>query len=198
MSGLEISVLRDRDTEAAVTTLTLAMLDLPLHSAVFQGQDREARSQIQGMLETLLRHAPGTVFTARLDSRIAGVLRMKSCRGRLSTSPPEAGANELDLIETAGRVSHWQSVWTRHDPKEHHWHLGPLGVAPYLQGRGIGTAMVQHFCELTDARGAAAYLETDQTRTVRFYDRFGFGVIDKADIFGVENYFMWRPSMVEE
>jgi ribosomal protein S18 acetylase RimI-like enzyme len=198
MSELVISVLRDRDTEAAVTALTLAMLNLPLHTAVFQGQDREARSQIEGMIEMLLRHAPGMVFTARLDGRIAGVLRMKSCRGRQSASPPQAGANELDLKETAGRVSHWQSVWTRHDPQEHHWHLGPVGVAPDLQGRGVGTALVQHFCELMDARGAAAYLETDQTRVVRFYERFGFQVIAEADILKVRNYFMWRPGVAKE
>jgi ribosomal protein S18 acetylase RimI-like enzyme len=57
----------------------------------------------------------------------------------------------------------------------------------------VGTALMARFCHEVDARLAAAYLETDQSRSVRFYQRFGFQVVDEVDIFEVKNYFMWRP-----
>jgi ribosomal protein S18 acetylase RimI-like enzyme len=64
---------------------------------------------------------------------------------------------------------------------------------PPRQGCGIGTALMGRFCREVDARQGAAYLETDQSRSVRFYQRFGFQVVDEVDIFEVKNYFMWRP-----
>lgn len=37
------------------------------------------------------------------------------------------------------------SVWTRHYPEEPHWHIGPIGVAPPLQGKGVGKALLGSF-----------------------------------------------------
>ena len=33
------------------------------------------------------------------------------------------------------------NVWARHDPCKPHWHVGPIGVHPDVQGRDIGTAL---------------------------------------------------------
>jgi hypothetical protein len=43
-----------------------------------------------------------------------------------------------------------------------------------------------------DAAHLAAYLETETARNVRFYERFGFEVIDRADVLGSPTWFMWR------
>jgi hypothetical protein len=45
-----------------------------------------------------------------------------------------------------------------------------------------------------DEAQLAAYLETETARNVRFYERFGFGVVDRADVLGNPNWFMWRPA----
>ena len=39
-----------------------------------------------------------------------------------------------------------------------------------------------------------AYLETDQQRNVRLYERFGFEVQDTDMVLGVKNWFMWRKA----
>jgi GNAT superfamily N-acetyltransferase len=42
--------------------------------------------------------------------------------------------------------------WANHDPRERHWHLGPIGVHPEHQGQGIGKAMLGPFLKMVDAQ----------------------------------------------
>jgi len=186
---LTISLLEQQDIPEAVRVLCVAMRSVPLHVAVFQGQGDEALRELEQMFDTLLHQSPEVVFVAKLDRQIVGVLRMKSCLGR-QVSHEEADDEAFE--DTASRVSHWHNVWARHDPTEPHWHLGPVAVVPSRQGSGIGTALMRRFCQEVDACKSGAYLETDQLRTVRFYQRFSFQVVAEADIFDVRNTFMWR------
>jgi hypothetical protein len=48
--------------------------------------------------------------------------------------------------------------------------------------------------EGVDAVGDPAFLETDKPENVRFYERFGFEVVDDAEPFGVPTWFMLRPA----
>jgi ribosomal protein S18 acetylase RimI-like enzyme len=93
---------------------------------------------------------------------------------------------------TVGRVLGWTGAWTRRDPPEPHWHLGPVAVDAGRQGQGIGTALLAAFCARLDEGKARAYLETDKTENVRFYRKFGFDVVAQADVLGVPNWFMSR------
>lgn len=192
MKDLTILPLAHRDISEAGRVLSLAMLSCPIHVAVFQGQDDKVRRVQEHMFARLLRHYPGLVFVAKSGDQIVGVLRMKSCHGR------EALHSEVDeqtLQDTASRLSHWQAIWDQHDPMQPHWHLGPVGVVPSHQGSGVGTALVQRSCHEVDTRKAAAFLETDRSGNVRFYQKFGFQVVNEVDIFEVKNYFMWRPPV---
>jgi ribosomal protein S18 acetylase RimI-like enzyme len=100
------------------------------------------------------------------------------------------------IVRSAGtalpRALQLTSVWAKHDPKEPHWHIGPIGVAPAFQGQGVGKALLGSFLEMADADGPGAYLETDVDRNVTLYEKFGFRVIGQADILGVNNRFMRR------
>lgn len=185
-----ISLLEQKDISEAVRVLSIAMLNVPLHVAIFRGQGDEARQRLIRMFDKLLRLLPGVVFLAKVDQQVVGVLRMKSCHGY---QPSNQEVTDKKFEDIASRVSHWHSLWAHHDPTEPHWHLGPVGVVPPVQGSGIGTALMRRFCQEVDACKAAAYLETDQTRSVRFYRKFDFQMLDESDIFGVRNYFMWRP-----
>jgi ribosomal protein S18 acetylase RimI-like enzyme len=92
---------------------------------------------------------------------------------------------------TLVRVLSWVGEWSKRDPVELHWHLGPVAVAPEFQGRGVGTAMITDFCSRLDAQ-TLAYLETDKAENVRLYQRFGFKVVAEAEVLGVRNWFMSR------
>ncbi len=84
-------------------------------------------------------------------------------------------------------------TWSKHHPTEPHWHLGPIAIVPELQGQGIGSQLLEHFCSHVDQAGQAAYLETDRPENVPLYERFGFKVTEEAPVLGVRNWFMWRP-----
>ena len=61
-------------------------------------------------------------------------------------------------------------------PREPHYYLAMLAVAPPWQGRGIGSALLQPGLQVCDAEQVPAYLVTDTEPNVRFYAHHGFEV----------------------
>jgi hypothetical protein len=55
---------------------------------------------------------------------------------------------------------------------------------------------MQRFCKEVDNCSAKAYLATDLDENVRLYEKFGFKIISKSNIFRVENRYMLRASQV--
>ena len=94
----------------------------------------------------------------------------------------------------AVKAVRWLGVWARRDPDERHWHLGPISVDSHLQGRGVGSKLMEVFCARVDAAGEDAYLETDKAINVRFYERFGFEVVGEQEVVGLPNWYMLRPA----
>jgi hypothetical protein len=41
------------------------------------------------------------------------------------------------------RVISWLSAWSKHDSDDRHWHFGPIGVDPDVQGTGVGADQQQ-------------------------------------------------------
>ncbi len=192
MEKLKISFLEESDISEASRVLSKAMLKVPLHIAVFQGQGEKERKIIEKMFFELLSDLPSITFLARINRQIVGVMRMKSCDGSKVSNEhaPTEDVNNLDW-----RKLYWHNEWARHDPLNQHWHLGPVGVLPSHQGKGIGTKLLNRFCQEVDACSAPAYLETDTDKNVRFYERFGFEIENETQIFDVKNRYMWRPPV---
>lgn len=188
MSRLKLSFMEKNDIRESASVLSVAMLNNPLHLAIFQGNGEKERREIERTFLELFLELPGIVFLAKEKQHIVGVMRMKSCDGRKAVEIPE-DENTFDW-----RKSVWLSEWGRHDPVEQHWHLGPIGVLPTHQGSGIGSLLMERFCKEVDACPAAAYLETDLDKNVRFYEKFGFKVVAESEILGVTNRFMLRDS----
>ena len=169
MEKLKISFLEINDISAASRVLSVAMLDNPLHVALFRGSGEKERKIIEELFFELFTDLPGITFLARSDSQIVGVMRMKSCDGK-KVSNENTRPDDADDLK--GRISHWHGEWARHDPSKQHWHLGPIGVLPSHQHQGIGTALLRRFCKEVDACKSPAYLETDTGENVLFYERF--------------------------
>lgn len=191
MAEYQLSFMQADEIQAAANVLSIAMLDNPLHGAVFLGKDESVRVEIEKMFFELLTRLPGIVFLVRDGEQIIGVNRMKSCTGSQSTGTPETDGDETDI---RWRKSLWHAEWGRRDPSEQHWHLGPIGVLPAYQGKGVGSALMTRFCQEVDAFGAKAYLETDLEKNVLFYQKFGFDIVAVSDIFQVENTYMVREN----
>ena len=68
----------------------------------------------------------------------------------------------------------------RRHPTETHWYLALLSTDPGVQGRGLGTALMQPVLDRCDADGVPAYTETQKFENVAWYGRSGFEVIDEV------------------
>lgn len=179
------------DVKESAKVLSLAMLDNPLHQAVFLGNGEQERLEIETMFDELLSQKPGVVFLAKEEKKIVGVMRMNSCSGRdLPDGPPEFNGK----TDIRWRKFVWLREWALQDPKELHWHLGPIGVLPSHRRQGIGSRLMQRFCNEVDACAARAYLETDRDENVLFYELFGFEIISTSQVFDVENRYMLRET----
>jgi ribosomal protein S18 acetylase RimI-like enzyme len=192
MEKLKISFLEKSDISEASRVLSEAMLKNPLHIAVFQGHGEKERKIIEKMFFELLSDLPDITFLAWINRQIVGVMRMKSCDGR-KVSNEHAQIDDVDNLDW--RKSYWHNEWARQDSLNQHWHLGPIGVLPSHQEKGIGTKLLSRFCQEVDACLSPAYLETDTDKNVQFYERFGFEVAKETKIFDVKNSYMWRPPV---
>ena len=192
MSNFHISFMEQNDIQKSAKVLSVAMLNNPHHIGVFLGNGENERLEIEKMFFELFNNLPGIVFLAKENEKIIGVMRMKSCIGKV--------IDDQDVFEDENdinwRKSVWFKEWAEHDPVEQHWHLGPIGVLPAHRGMGVGTELMQRFCKEVDNCSAKAYLETDLDENVRFYEKFGFIVISKSNIFKVENRYMLRTPQV--
>jgi len=191
-----IEPFRPEEIEKAAGLLARAFTTEPNNLAIFKGEHNlEARQK--PLFIRMLTSFPGTIVVAKKDKVIIGV----SC---ISKWPQchMASLQILDyLLSTIGvlrlgvfREMKIRILWSKLDPKEPHWHIGPIGIEPAFQHRGIGSQLMKYVCDLADKERQPAYLETDNASNVRFYQRFGFSIIKTATVNGVLNSFMWRSA----
>jgi ribosomal protein S18 acetylase RimI-like enzyme len=198
ISGVEVAETRPDEIQAAVEVVARALAENPMARAVI-GPDSDARLRhTQRFFRTFYKVARNQrPLVARLDGRIVGStndLVGGACRfglreglgllPQLARTPPAVTARSL----------RWLVDWERRDPDRPHAHFGPLGVAPELQGRGIGTKILTEYTRRLDAAGEHSYLEADKPENVALYSRFGFEVIEEAEVLGVPCWFMFREA----
>lgn len=87
----------------------------------------------------------------------------------------------------------WLKEADKRRPTEPHYYLEYLGVRPGYQGRGYGSAIMNHLVAKADEISTGCYLENADPRNVAFYQRSGFQVIEEKDVGGVHTWFMFRP-----
>lgn len=94
----------------------------------------------------------------------------------------------------SGRMVRMLNAFDRVHPKEPHWYLPFIGVAPEWQGRGFGSALLRPVLERCDAERVPAYLESTSPRNRALYERHGFEVTGQIDIGrgAPPVYAMWR------
>jgi GNAT superfamily N-acetyltransferase len=190
---ITIEPLATNQKNEAVQLLARAFVTNPLHIAIF-GADRLDRNE--AFFHRVFAVMKGQQFAAVDGSRILGIIHwIDSTRcqvpfiDKLWMAP--SMFRELGLRSTI-RVVRWVSIWSKYDPREHHLHLGPIGVLPEAQGHGVGRQLMERYCNQLDTNNAIGYLETDRPRNVDFYMKFGFEVTETTSIYGVTNYFMYR------
>jgi ribosomal protein S18 acetylase RimI-like enzyme len=85
------------------------------------------------------------------------------------------------ILRIAGLARLWRLVsgtdmLNRQHPHQDHYYLFLLGVVPGQQGRGIGSALLQHMLTRCDREGLGVYLENTNERNLDLYTRHGFEI----------------------
>ncbi|HEX5851369.1 MAG TPA: GNAT family N-acetyltransferase [Rubrobacter sp.] len=202
LEALEIGTVGAAEMEEAVGVMVRGMGDNPNVVAAL-GQERERR-------HGKLLHLFGAMAAAEVPGRDRDVLAARgpdgSILGVCGMMPPgrcqPGPGRQLRLLpalltlgpRSARHTLSWLGAWSKHDPDDRHWHLGPVAVDVHLQGLGIGSMLMRAFCERMDEAGEDAYLETDKEINVRFYEKFGFGVTGEEEVLGVRNWYMYRRA----
>lgn len=87
-----------------------------------------------------------------------------------------------------------QTMHHRHPTDRDHDYLGHLAVQPGLQGKGLGSRLLEHHHRQLDIAGRHAYLEATGDRNARLYERHGYTPLRPYRIAsdGPQVYPMWR------
>ena len=195
MVMVNIETMAQQESGEAARVASRAFVKNPMQVAAFKGQDERLRRRQEAVFRAIFDHFPGELLVARWGTPVVGVMGMAlwpDCQFGVVRSLRILPQVLLATRKLAPRLLSWHSAWGKQDPKEPHWHLGPVAVLPRLQRQGVGSRLVQRFCDRVDQRRVPGYLETDTEEAVRLYERFGFEVREEAEVFGVRNWFMWR------
>jgi ribosomal protein S18 acetylase RimI-like enzyme len=196
MDGIEIRRMLARDVQVACKVIGFAFADNPNTLAVVGGDRAKAQRMMQtGARVAKLGRKCSHAVVAEEAGRIVGILNAAQwphCQMGMGEKLRTAPAMIRVMGTALPRAFKMMTVWAKNDPRKRHWHIGPIGVDPELQGRGIGKAMLASFLHMVDKQGLPAYLETDVDRNVQLYEKFGFKVIAQEELLGVNNRFMWR------
>ncbi len=200
MTEIKIEALQKPDLAEASTLLGLAFATQPSSAAIYPGVDESViAGRLKSVFGAMLGLLPGDSYVAKQDGRIVGVMRMVEWP-RCQMSAGQKLKILPILIRSGGGLSamkrsmEFRGAWTKADPHEPHWHLDPLGVLPGMQGQGIGSQLLTHYCQLIDRTGKEAYHETDRPINVAFYERAGFKVVGEETILGFKSWYMRRPA----
>jgi GNAT superfamily N-acetyltransferase len=195
--GMAIEVLKYSPEwlDECVALLADAFVANPLHLAAF-GAGRIDQNRL--FFRIGLRNMfTGPAYVAHLEGAVAGYVHFNASPNCLP-APEEIPIAMATVLKPLGdaipQVIRWFTRWCHLDPEEPHLHLGPIGVAPHVQGKGVGTALMRRFVEHSDRENIAGYLETDRAENVEFYKKFGFVVCHEEMLINTPTWYMWRPQ----
>lgn len=193
---MKLKALTKKDLSAAALLCAESMLDNPLHIQVF-GSVKELR------LRRLSRFFPGLLTYVYKKGQLEGAFVEGRLVGVMGVLPPECcmpsafeGLQLLPAMMRSNsvlgwwRLAMWLGTWAKLDPKEAHWHLGPLAVHPEYRRQGIGSALFTQ--ALSKPQGYPFYLETDLLRNVQLYEQFGFEVVASPNILNTPSWLMMK------
>jgi len=67
-------------------------------------------------------------------------------------------------------------------PQEPYWYLPLIGVDPFHQGKGVGTALMHHALLACDRYHTPAYLESTNPQNIPLYERHRFVVLGTIQV----------------
>ena len=197
MAEIAIEPYRDSFFTDSVALLAAAYATNPINMALFGGAGAKTRDLNRALFEVTLKHfLPGEKLVACFGDEIVGFaqyVHSPGCRPTRDQTAPVIPILHRAIGEALPRVGEWLRAWREHDPEEPHWHLGTVAVRPDMQGRGIGSLLIEPYCASLDVTRELGYLETDRQENLEFYRKAGFSVCGELQVLGVPTWFLRRP-----
>ena len=81
-----------------------------------------------------------------------------------------------------------------------HWFLQCIGVDHQFQGRGYASKLLRPMLKRIEEEGLPCYLETLEKQNVRFYEHFGFKVVEDSNVPGTNltNWAMLKGMSIKD
>jgi GNAT superfamily N-acetyltransferase len=205
----EVRPLHADEHGAAAGVASRALADSPTAVAIHGDNTLDALAGLHRELAPFFSMLPPPQIGALAGACVIGVAGLAPpglCIGTFmrdrnaeligSVEPPggEVPGDNLHPTGDPDRARVFWGHWARADLPDEHWHLGPVGIEPGLQGRGIGGAIMRAVCDGLDRDGRPGWLETDKERNVRFYAALGFELAGQETILGVPTWYMRRDA----
>jgi ribosomal protein S18 acetylase RimI-like enzyme len=196
MAEIQILPMKPDEADLAADLISKAFLKTPFSSKIMGGSSEKQLKQMKMGMKGMLVKKPGEKIVAKDGDKIVGAMRIVKWPNCQNSTPKGAALIPLYIIAygIAKRLSESRKVWGIHDPKKPHWHLDPICVLPEYQGKGVGSRLMKYYCERVDSEKMSAYHETDQTKNVRFYEKFGYKTVLKEPNLGLPNWYLWREG----
>ena len=105
--------------------------------------------------------------------------------------PPDVHPREEEMAallqrtvpeENQGEVFSVLEQMGSYHPTERHWYLPLIGVDPMKQGKGYGSALMEHALIPCDREKKLAYLESSNPRNIPLYKRHGFEILGTIQV----------------
>lgn len=200
---MAVAALPAGEAGEAVRLLAAAFADNPLNRAVIRRATTRARERsnawgLAAELPLALRH--GSVLAGRRGSSLAGVLVGAAPWAHPFPAPSLARRVVTAALQGLGAAERWGEAFETllaRRPASAHWYLSLLGVRPEVRGLGVGGALLGAWLAGVDAAGGAAWLETDEPRTLPFYATAGFTVRGELELFSVPIWLLGRAPRAQ-
>ncbi|KFN43028.1 GNAT family N-acetyltransferase [Arenimonas oryziterrae] len=196
---MQITAAQPADLEQTVNCLAAAFAEDPITGFLLQ-TGPNYREHLTRFFSLLMRAriALGMpVLIARDPGGIHG-----AAMGNAAAPPPwpdafeeEWGGLEMAIPGFNDRSAIYDEIAHQSKPDVPHYYLGVIGMDPRMHGLGIGTRLLQSFCDLSasDEKSRGVYLETANPSNVRFYERAGFAVTGQGRLGSANLWCMFLP-----
>lgn len=164
----------ESDLPAISTLLGESFAEIESLAALVGGDPAQRLGRMFGMWTKKFYLPHGYVDVAEDQGRIVGVALWAYPKRYMSL------IDDIRLLPTYVKVLRWrlipaarrELITGSYHPKEAHWYLFAIGVAGAGQGKGTGSALLEH--GLARVGDGTVYLEAANSRAARLYQRFGF------------------------
>jgi len=171
---------------------------LTLSRASGEARSRYIRPLMRSTLDLHLA-AGQPVFVIEQDGEVLGVSLVEEPGASL---PHLAAAKELvRLLRATTPTVVFRSLrgffaLMRERPREPHYYLVMLAVDPRVRGRGLARALLEdlHAASASDPDSVGVGLDTSNPRNVTLYEHFGYQMVARLRVSGVETWCMFRPD----